>query len=440
MNKILSIVTFFVLMMVPLFSTTINIPADFPTIQEGIHASADGDTVLVSDGIYYENLSINREITLASHFIIDGDISHRDATIIDGSNYDEDSGPFGSCVLFRPSENGDAISPKLTGFTIQNGQGTRVRETIEGAVITYYMGGGLMIWHALPEITYNYIRNNGGETETRAGRSRRGGGSGLNNRDDVEFDEDRSEPRDRPFLTRDDEIIFSNNIFENNNSETGNTFESIGYGGDIDFSGSFFDVFASEYEDVSEYWVTVDSAGVDFSGGSGGSEAITQDVYVSPEGSDENDCLTADTQLKHIDFALSQIYPNSSNIITINISGGTISPSTTGENFPIIILSNINLIGQGEEVTIIDAEETYMVIIVDDFMNNIFSDLTIVGGTGDVGGMYISFSNPTLTNLTISGNSGTDAGGIYMYSSNPTLIDIAISENTATNLTGGMYI
>ena len=159
MNKLTSILTLFVLLVVPVSATTINIPEDYPTIQEGINASVDGDTVLVADGVYYENLSIDREITLASHFIIDGNINHRDATIIDGSNYDEDSGPFGSWFLFRPPENGDAISPKLTGFTIQHGRGTRVRETLDkGQDTTYYMGGGLMIWYSLPEITYNYIR------------------------------------------------------------------------------------------------------------------------------------------------------------------------------------------------------------------------------------------------------------------------------------------
>tara|TARA_Y100001968_G_scaffold308926_1_gene328252 strand:+ start:269 stop:457 length:189 start_codon:yes stop_codon:yes gene_type:complete len=30
---------------------TIRVPEDYATIQEGIHASVDGDTVLVADGI-----------------------------------------------------------------------------------------------------------------------------------------------------------------------------------------------------------------------------------------------------------------------------------------------------------------------------------------------------------------------------------------------------
>ena len=33
------------------FSETIHIPEDYTTIQEGIDASVDGDTVLVADGI-----------------------------------------------------------------------------------------------------------------------------------------------------------------------------------------------------------------------------------------------------------------------------------------------------------------------------------------------------------------------------------------------------
>ena len=345
MKKLIILNVFILLAFSLLNATIIHIPADYSAIQEGINASVDGDTVLVADGVYYENLSIDREITLASHFIIDDNISHRDSTIIDGSNYDEDSGPFGSCVLFRPPENGDAISPKLTGFTIQHGRGTRVNDSSGEDTLTYYMGGGLMIWHTLPEITYNYMRENGSESDTRAGSTKRGGASGLNTDDDVEFDEDRSEPYERTLLTRDDEIIFSNNIFENNDSEIGNTFESIGYVGDIDFSDSFFDVFSSEYEDVSDYWVVEGDANTDFTGGSGEVEAGTNDAWVSPDGADEsNSTGTEEDPFHTIDYVFSIIYGTASNPITINLTEGTFSPSTTGETFPITMISNINLL------------------------------------------------------------------------------------------------
>ena len=59
MNKILSIVTLFVLMMVPASATTILVPQDYSTIQGGIDASSDGDTVFVLAGTYVENINLN---------------------------------------------------------------------------------------------------------------------------------------------------------------------------------------------------------------------------------------------------------------------------------------------------------------------------------------------------------------------------------------------
>ena len=52
-------------------ATTINIPSDFTTIQEGINAAELGDTVLVGMGTYFENLILDKEIVLASHAIND---------------------------------------------------------------------------------------------------------------------------------------------------------------------------------------------------------------------------------------------------------------------------------------------------------------------------------------------------------------------------------
>jgi parallel beta-helix repeat protein len=117
---------------------TINIPADFSTIQEGIDASFDGDTVRVAPGGYFENIDFSgKNIVVGSWFLDDGDASYISLTIIDG-------GAWGSVVSFSNGED-NAI---VTGFTIQNGNSG------------YGAGGGIFCASSNPTISDNTISGN----------------------------------------------------------------------------------------------------------------------------------------------------------------------------------------------------------------------------------------------------------------------------------------
>lgn len=125
------------------FAVIINVPADYSTVQGGINASLDGDTVLVAPGRYHENINfMGREILLTSNFIFDPDSSYLYQTILDGDSLD-------TVVMFNSDE--DSLSV-LAYITITNGFGT-------GA---YGSGGGVTCWLASPiimgcNIEYNYV-------------------------------------------------------------------------------------------------------------------------------------------------------------------------------------------------------------------------------------------------------------------------------------------
>ena len=117
--------------------TVYHIPADRPSIQSGILAAANGDTVLVSPGTYHENINfLGKAITVQS-------LSGPAVTIIDG-------GGNNPVVTFKLNEGAGAV---LKGFTVQNGFGN---------FNSSYLGGGIYISSSSPTIIGNRITNNHG--------------------------------------------------------------------------------------------------------------------------------------------------------------------------------------------------------------------------------------------------------------------------------------
>ncbi len=128
----------------------IHVPADQPNIQAGIDAALDGDTVLVAEGTYYENIRFKgKAITLGSEYIMDADTNHIHNTIINGSQpVNADSA---SAVMFISGEDTTSV---INGFTITKGQGTWSNVTHAHA------GGGIFCFNAGAKIVRCNITGN----------------------------------------------------------------------------------------------------------------------------------------------------------------------------------------------------------------------------------------------------------------------------------------
>lgn len=117
--------------------TTIHVPQEQPTIQSAINAAKNGDTVLVADGTYKENIDFKgKAITVTS-------VNGAGASTIDGGAAD-------TVVKFLNSEGPGSV---LNGFTITN-----------GAINPNSLdnGGGILVGLASPRITNNVVTKNAG--------------------------------------------------------------------------------------------------------------------------------------------------------------------------------------------------------------------------------------------------------------------------------------
>ncbi len=117
------------------FATTINVPADKSTIQAGLNATNEGDTVLVAVGTYTENIIWPE--TNGIKLISAGDSSN---TIING-------GGTSSVIYMNPSSATIDTTTLIQGFKITNGGGVS-------------NGGGIFINNCSPSLSFLNIQSN----------------------------------------------------------------------------------------------------------------------------------------------------------------------------------------------------------------------------------------------------------------------------------------
>jgi len=317
----------------------INGTGDYTTIQEGINASVDGDTIIVYPGTYFENINYNgKNIIVASLYLTTQNNSYIDSTIIDGNQN-------GSVVKFESGEN-HAI---LCGFTIQNGSGTFHLHNIRG--------GGIFCMSANPKISNCMIKNNNAEL-----------GAGIHCRYSNITLENTTICYNHAFLFGGGIHLRDNSTIDfSDNSRCNIYLNYAGIGNDIDtYQVQQLNVIVDTFtvmESDSYFAHSQPENNFTFDILHSKIEPVNQDLYVSPEGDNNNSGLSPSEPLQTISYALTKITSDSTHPNTIHLANGIYSSSLTNEIFPLNCRRYVSIIGEVEDLTILDGDNTYPVII-----------------------------------------------------------------------------
>jgi len=165
------------------------------SIQDAVNMAAQGDTVLIPDGLYYEAVNFSgKAITIASYFIIDGDSSHIKNTILSKDGQDT-ANP--SIIYFTSNEDSNSV---LYGLTIAQ---NAVRNM--DATITFLSTGSAVYAAAGGKISHCVLRNN-----TLKGSEPILGGAAL-----------YVENNGSKVFVLDNNHIYQNTVYNNGNAEGG---------------------------------------------------------------------------------------------------------------------------------------------------------------------------------------------------------------------------
>jgi hypothetical protein len=338
---------------------------DFSEIQTAIEIVENGDTLLIHPGTYYENLYIhNKDIHLWSLYVTTQDSSYIQETTIDGTHIDhtvyngngtgyfsmnglrvvngychqyqyDDRLMHGAGVLLRGGSN------NISNCLIENNYSERTGGGIYVATGTLYLSGNIIRFNVAIE----------------------GGGGLAFGNDEVIFDETNL-----------------NSIYGNYGYYGSDILNRVTPDFDYYFpmrkgtsnppnplyfrNQSVEDMFNVSYEES----YIAETAAV---------------IYVSPEGDNANDGTTPETAVRNIWYATMKCEGTEENPGVIYLSPGIYSGSSN-EEYPVTATkSNMNIIGSGSEITILDREGRSGVFGVVFNNNNYLEGFTVCNDSGE---------------------------------------------------------
>ncbi|NQT34785.1 right-handed parallel beta-helix repeat-containing protein [bacterium] len=483
----------FLLIPITLTARIINVPDDQETIQAGIDATMDGDTVLVEPGRYVENINFNgRSIVLGSLYLTEGDEDFIEQTIIDG----DANG--GSVIVVRFGE-----SPVITGFTVTNGEtdyggGFYIRDssptlshlivtgniverngagiyctsfsspTIDHVLITDnscgYVGGGFGCYgNSTPTITNCVITGNYSD---HVGGGIHGHGSELTIRNvtitgntalhtggaiyltwSAEGSLENcilweNEPHEIQLAFGDDPVVLavSHCDIDGGLEEIENWDGQINWGvGNLDINPEFADVMNRDFS-LAEDSPCIDGGNPEREFDPDGTRADIGALYFHNENGQHvlnvpDAYQTIQVAINNADEGDIVLVQPGEYVENIDFNGrdlilGSRYLSTGDQGF--IEETIINGNGNGSVVTFANGESEDAVL----------TGFTVTNGSSESGaGIYIRSANPSIRGVTISGNNAEHrGGGIYIDNSSPAIENSLITNNFARDNGGGISI
>jgi len=375
----------------------------YTSIQAAVYDSGHGDVVLIYPGRYQESVTLNGcNITITSLFLSDPDPSIINDTIIDGN--------VNSCIR---AINGAIVT--INGLTLTN------NENDTNVAITFSGGGVYINDYSSATISNCIIRDcialSGGGVSVSSYSSvtisnvkifnnqalLKGGGLSFNNSNLLTIDP-----------------AYSCEIY--NNKATQGMDISVNY---LSYNSVPRNITLGlgslPLTDADGYFINVHNANVAVNIAQGAIDQIDHDLYVAPDGDDDNSGINPASPLKTIALAMQRIASNPDNPKTIHLAPGLYSHSANGQILPMGVKSNVKVQGAGMGETIIDGELSRTFWGAWYASNVEISGMKMMNGRS-VYTFVLSFyysTNIVVRDIECNNNYGSSSSGIiFGYSSN----------------------